>query len=212
MEEEKAKFSVTVSANFEVVSEDPIYPLSNEQELSLGKDNNCDIKYNIIDLSSVHCYIQAVGDEIWYTDNYTKYGSYLKIKPKEHVAIKSNGFCLGHTIFTLERKDKENYILMYENDKGKESRELNTIKNALFYIGRDNNDQIQVKSDETISKKHAQVHYDLSTKNWVIKDYGRKGMGSSNGTWIKIGTATIIVNPEQIIRISKECFLTFKKL
>ena len=209
---EAAKFSVTISSNAEPVPEDLVYPLVNDKEMLVGKADHCEIKCFGDLICPEHCYIRAIGDEIWLTDNYTPYGCFTKVEPQKPVQLTGNGFCLGNTVFTILRKDKDECTLLKEGLKGTEKYELDPKKEPTFFIGRDAADQIKVPEDDTISSHHAQVRFDIAIRAWTIKDHGRKGTGSSNGTWVKLSTATTVVNPGDTARIGKECFLCFKRI
>ena len=81
-----------------------------------------------------------------------------------------------------------------------------------FHIGRDDMDTIFIEDDSCLSTHHALMEYDEIIKNWKIMDHGRHGTGSSNGTWMGIGTDTTIIVPGQIIRINTSQFLSFKEV
>eukprot|EP00826_Nyctotherus_ovalis_P063527 TRINITY_DN9318_c0_g4_i1.p2 TRINITY_DN9318_c0_g4~~TRINITY_DN9318_c0_g4_i1.p2 ORF type:complete len:168 (-),score=48.32 TRINITY_DN9318_c0_g4_i1:52-555(-) len=152
-----------------------------------------------------------MGGDIWYTDNYTTYGSYLMINPGETTPLMTEGFYLGNTLFDIrKKKGKSIYILTSQGEEGQTRTEIDADNTGEFFVGRDLLDKVQVMEDETVSSHHAQLTFDSSTSTWNIKDHGRKGTGSSNGTWIKIGKDTIIMGAEQLMRIDKDCFIIFK--
>lgn len=211
IEEDETKYKVIVSSNSESAPDDAEYDLTDDKEFLVGKAPDADIKCQDDVLDEGHCYVRAVGDEIWFTDNYTRYGCFFRAKPQEWVALKSNGFCLGNTIFHIRPKDKDTFFFDREGQRSKETHIIDAVATPTLFIGRESNDKIMLADDETVSAHHAQLKFDLASRLWTIKDHGRKGTGSSNGTWVKIGPETIFVHLDEVIRIGKETFLTFKR-
>lgn len=203
------KYTLIISPTLNPDPNDSSFSLINNKEYSIGA--NGDIKCKGLLVEDIHSFVRAIGDDIWYTDNYTTFGSYLMITPGEFTSLSAEGFCLGNTLFELKKKSEDIYVLTSQGEQYEQTRtEINVNDVSEFIIGRDLLDKIQVADDDTVSLHHAKLSFDSSTSTWNIKDHGRKGTGSSNGTWIKIGTDTIIVNTDQILRISKDCFIFFK--
>ena len=205
----KVEFTVTLSITSDQNPEDATYDLPEDKELLIGSGEHCDIKCNDLLADRNHCFIRVVNGEIWFTDNYSSYGSFIKANTKELCSLPASAFCLGNTLFNITQKDKSTF----EVEKiGASSRQTFTVVvPADIKVGRDVSDKISVPEDETISVHHAQLKFDLTSRSWQIKDHGRTGNGSSNGTWIKLAVPTTIVTHEDIIRIGKELFLVFAR-
>jgi len=207
----KAKYKVIVATHFVPEPNDQEFELIDNKEYSIGSNGDIDCVGDLV--QSVHGYIRVVGDDIWYTDNYTIYGSFVMSPPGKCNPLMTGEFCLGNTLFDLkEERNKGIYTLISKGEEDQLRAEINTADTKEFFIGRDRIAKVQVMDDETISSQHAQLTFDSSNSTWNIRDHGRTGKGSSNGTWIKLGVDTIIVGPEQIMRIGKDCFIILKKL
>ncbi len=176
----------------------------------IGRLDTCSIKHGDRLTDPEHCYVRVVGGEIWFTDNDSEFGCYQRIKPQMSVLLQHNAFCLGQTFFQITQKDRSSYLIHKKNKTAQQTHPVLPTQFPKVMIGRDINDNIPVSEDETMSVHHAVLEFDLTQRAWTIKDNGRNGLGSSNGTWIKLGPATVILNPGDSIRIGDESFLIFR--
>ena len=150
-----------------------------------------------------------MGDKIWYTDNHSKYGTYIKIDTVRFTPLRANCFYIGNTKITLEKKNVNNYSLTMSSGGLGLTKIINKVTMPRFFIGRGAQNQIQV-DDDTASTHHAELNFNESQQCWEIRDHGRSGKGSSNKTWIDIGVPTIYVQPGTVLRIEEESFLIFR--
>lgn len=208
-----ARYNVSVSGVMERSPDDITIPLEDGKEYSMGRDLSCDIQCNDMSCSLLHCYIRVVKDEIWFTDNYTDYGCYTMLRPPRQMPLIGDSFILGNTLFTIaeEGRAKGKYGILKRNERSTQNYEVVPAQFPNLFIGRDSSDRISVIEDETMSVHHAQLSFDIMERRWLIKDHGRTGKGSSNGTWLRLGTETLALSADDIVRVGKETFIIFRK-
>lgn len=193
---------------------DPTFTLENGKEYKMGTDPAGDIVLKDPSCDKQHCLLSVIKDEVWFSDNYTSYGSFLKTQAKRQVPLEIEAFVLGNTLFSIKRDGKADTVFTFlkTTENGTEDVKIDTKSTDHIFIGRDPSDTIPVLDDTSMSAHHAQLTFDSLEHKWLILDHGRLGNGSSNGVFIKVGPPTIIVDADDVVRVGKETFLIFKKI
>lgn len=162
-------------------------------------------------VEDLHCCISRDrnNNKFWFTDLSTPYGSYIRIpSTKTYSGLQPGESILAgfHLIrFKSENDEKTQWLVKY-NEK---EEQVEFPKSSKIVIGKTGN--IGNAADGTLSSKHAEIKCNLGTKTYTIMDGSILPDGSkkpsTNGTWLKIRTPTLLVEPQTQFKIGDNTYL-----
>jgi hypothetical protein len=159
----------------------------------------------------IHCCIERDRNTTayWFTDWHSQYGSYYRIPPGgTYTSIKPGiMFLLGST--HLELLGVRPGDSTWRIQKAGEMAEDKTFSNNEdITIGKMPDYKIICLDDQYLSGQHAVIKYNRVTQTYTLHD-GIPGIkkASTNGTWLKMGPQSLLVQPGTEFKIGEITYL-----
>jgi hypothetical protein len=189
------------------------FTLEFNQEVVIGTSGTIQPFSHDAYISGEHCCVSfKVGGQTWLTNISGTPYTFRKIRPGQPIGITTEYFAVGSSICRI----KDNVMLEVNQTKLNRVLQLplTYTQGATNFLSRGlvqepNTQTLAIEDDGSISFKHAKIQFNYSVNMWELTDHGRTATGSTNGTFVQVGSETILVAPQDTFMLGSSLFMLF---